>query len=56
MGKLLSWLFALALVAGACGDRTVPAGGGTPGATPAGGGAKPGGATPAPSPYDYQGY
>ena len=52
MSKLALWMLALALVTGACGDRTVPASGGTPGATPAGGGAK----TPAPSGYDYGGY
>lgn len=47
MGKLLSWLFVLGLVAASCGDRTVPGSGGP---------AKPGGATPAPSGYDYGGY
>lgn len=52
MGKVASWLFALAVVAGACGDRTVPASGGTPGAIPAGGGAR----SPIPSGYDYAGY
>ncbi len=52
MGKLALWMFVLALVASACGERTVPASGGTPGAAPAGGGAK----TPAPSGYDYGGY
>jgi len=52
MGKLALWMFALALIAGACGDRTVPASGGTPGAAPAGGGTK----TPTPSGYDYGGY